>query len=332
MSKIEKHITTALEVKPKRGEERQDFLNRALKTIADLSDKEWDELPKDVQDWFNAAADAKNSKSKELPDFPDLEKEEDDEPKTTRRSAKSDDDEPSGKTTGTVEVKKAKVGMALKVTTKRGKELSGHVVEVDSEVLVLKLGNGDEEELDLSRIEKMETLAESADKDDDAGHPDPIQVGAEVVLTTKRGKEVTGKIVEIDAEIVVLDTGDGEEEFSRERVEKIEAKGGKAKSTRTAAKDDDEPKSSRRSAKAKDDDAGDGTPEPAKRTRSTNEGGVSVGTRIKELIAEDLEATKDDIAKILKKEGLEFRENTLSINYTDCHRFLEILKKAKRLK
>jgi ribosome maturation factor RimP len=338
VSKIAAHLKKALELSPKRGEERQAFLDRVLVEIAGLPDAEWDELPKDVQNWFNEAADVKNtnvkaSKPQPLPDFPDLEEaEEAEEPKTTRRRASADDEVKEDKKASAklVEVTKPKVGQVLKVTTKRGKEIDGHVVEVDSEVLVLKLGNGEEEELDRSRIEKMETLPEASDDKDDDGAADPVKVGAAVTLTTKRGKEITGKIVELDDEVVVLETDDGEEEFSRDRVEKIEVKGGRTSKAKAKDEEPEDTKTTRRSAKA---DKGDGEGEDkAKRTRSTNEGGVSIGTRIKELIAEDFEATKDDIAKILKKEGLEFRENTLSINYTDCHRFLDILKAKKKLK
>ena len=59
---------------------------------------------------------------------------------------------------------------------------------------------------------------------------------------------------------------------------------------------------------------------------------MSVGTRIKEIIADDIEASEADIAKVLKKEGIAFKENTLKLNYVDCHKFLDILKAKKMLK
>jgi len=141
---------------------------------------------------------------------------------------------------------------------------------------------------------------------------------------TKRGKEYVGKIVEMDDEVLVLKTDGGEEELARDRVETIKLVGGKAEK--------EEPKASgRRSSKAEDKGGDDDKGGDEKAKRSSNNG-VSVGTRIKEIIADDIEATEADVAKILKKEGLEFRENTLKLNYVDCHKFLDVLKAKKLLK
>lgn len=327
MSQIAENLKEVAEVAIKRGEDRQEFLNRALKAVAGLEDKDWDALTKETQDWFNSAADAKNAKAKTLPDFPDLKAEKAEEETTTRRRGAAKDDDKS--TSGTVEVTKPKVGMAIKVITKRDKELSGHVVEVDDEVLVIKLGNGDEEELDRSRIKSMFSLADSGDADaDDAGEEDPIKVGAKVVVLTKRGKEIKGEIVEVDDEILVVDTGDGEEELDRSRVESIKLAESKASSRRGTAKEEAPTKTTRRGA-AKGDDKGD---EKGTRTRSSNEGGVSVGGRIKELILDNLDASEAEIGKLLTTEGLEFRENTLKLNYSDAHKFLDLLKAKKMLK
>lgn len=326
MSAIQSAIKDATDIAPKRGEDRQDYLARCLKAIADLDDAGWEALPQEVQDWFNSAADAKNAKAKTLPDFPDLADEEQAEEKTTRRrsSSKDDaDDKPAKAGPVDIDPAKLKKGMVVKIVTKRGKEVSGHVADIDDEVVVVKMGNGDEEEISIDRIDVCQTLEEAKGKGkaskDDAEEADPIKVGASVVVTTKRGKEISGKIVEMDDEVIVLKTDDGEEELDRGRVESIKvAGGGKAEektSTRRSTKGDD-----------KAEEKGEG-----KAKRSTNEG-VSVGTRIKELIAADLEASEADIAAKLKKEGLEFRENTLKLNYADAHKFIEILRKAKLLK
>ena len=136
-------------------------------------------------------------------------------------------------------------------------------------------------------------------------------------MLTKRGKEVTGKIVELDDEVIVLDVDGKDEELSRDRVESIKpVKAAKAEtsSRRGAAKED-----------AKDEPEG-------KTKRASNAEGVSIGTRIKELIAEDFDASEADIAKILKKEGIDFKDNTLKLNYVDCHKFIVILKAKKRIK
>lgn len=310
MSKIEKNLLD-IDIKPKRNEDRQDFLRRAVKEVTSLPDKDWDELEPETQDWANTQADAINAGAKTVADFPDLKPA---EPETSgrRRSTARDDDK--GAITGTKEIDpaKAKVKTALKVVTKRGKELSGVVVEVDKDVLVLKLGNGDEEELDISRIEKAYVLDTDGAGDGDAA--DPIKVGATVTVVTKRGKEITGKITELDDEVMVLKTADGEEEVDRSRVESVKvASSGEGRSA------------GRRASGAQAE------PPEDKKTRSSN-AGVSVGQRIKELIAEDLEATIEDIDKQLTKEGLEYKDSSLRMNYTDCHKFLDALRAAKRLK
>lgn len=57
-----------------------------------------------------------------------------------------------------------------------------------------------------------------------------------------------------------------------------------------------------------------------------------MGTRIRELIIGDLKMTQDEISKVLKKEGLEFRDNTLALNYTEAHKLIEMLRVAGKLK
>ena len=321
MSKIQAELLKATDLSTKRGEEHQDFLVRLMKGVSELSDKGWDGLSQAAQDWFNDAADAKNAKAKVLPDFPDAETEEaaeEEKPKTRRGAAKEEAEAPA----------KPKVGVVAKITTKRGKSSTGTIVELDDDVVVIKHGDGSEEEFSRDRVESIEVA--STGKAAKAEEPEEpvIKVGVEVTLTTKRGKEVTGKIVEIDDEVVVLDVDGKDEEFSRDRVETI--KPVKAAKTKKEEPADDEEKPKTRRGAAKDeptDDKGDDKPK-----RSSNAAGVSVGTRIKELIAEDFEATEEEIGKILKKEGIEFRDNTLKLQFTDCHKFVEILKKAKKLK
>lgn len=304
-SKIQKELAEATDINPKRGEDHQEYLARLVKGVAALSDKEWDGLSQKAQDWYNDAADAKNAKAKTLPDFPDAEKAEEEAPA------------------------KPKVGVVAKITTKRGKSSTGTIVEIDDDVVVIKHGDGSEEEFDRSRVESIEVAGGGAKADaDDGEDADPIKVGVEVTVVTKRGKEVTGKIVEIDDEVVVLDVDGKDEEFDRSRVEAIKPVKAAKPAAKGKAKDEaeEEAPKTRRGA-AKGDDAGDEKPK-----RSSNAAGVSVGTRIKELIADDLEATEAEIGKILTKEGIEFRENTLSLQFKDCHKFVDILKAKKMLK
>lgn len=315
MSKICAELVKATELSTKRGEDQQDFLTRLIKAVTGLSDKEWDGLSEAAQAWFNAAVDAKNAKAKTLPDFPDAEKEEVEEKTSTRRgSSKAEKEEPRA----------AKVGAKVEIVTKRGKKIAGVIVELDKEVMVIKTADG-EEEVALDRIDTTNVFHGNAEPEKDDGPAlDVIKVGSEVKVVTKRGKEYVGKIVELDDEVLVLKTDGGEEELARERVETIKLVGGKAEK--------EEPKASgRRSSKAEDKGGDDDKGGDEKGKRSSNNG-VSVGTRIKEIIADDIEATEADVAKILKKEGLEFRENTLKLNYVDCHKFLDVLKAKKLLK
>ena len=308
MSKIQSEISKATGVKAT-GADRQIILAALMAGVSSLSDEGWEGLTQESQDWFNSAADAKNAKKKTLPDFPDLEAEEEKEESKTssRRSSKAE--APAA----------VKVGDMVTVTTKRGKVVTGKMVERDDEVIVLDI-DGKDEEFDVSRVESVVAAAAAAKEEavaDEPAEPE-IEPGVNVTLTTKRGKVVTGKIVEMDDEVIVLDVDGKEEEFNRDRVETVKPVGGKVKEEAKAT--------SRRGASdqslAKDE----------RFTRAINKEGVSIGTRIKELVADDMEATQADIAKMLKKEGIEFKDNTLNLNYVDAHKFVAILKAKKMLK
>jgi ribosome maturation factor RimP len=303
MSKIQKELTEAAEVDPKRGEDRQDFLLRLALAVNKLPDADWNKLSKDAQAWVNDAADAANAK-KELPEFPDAEK----PAESSGRRRVASDDAPF----------EPKVGADVKITTKRDKVVTGKIVEMDKEVIVLKNTVGEEEELGRDRIAKIEPLAGSgASKAAEEAPRDP-KVGDTITLTTKRGKVVTGEVVEIDDKIVALKVNGEVEEFNQDRVETMKIEGGrKAEST----------SSGRRSAEPKEDKPA----EEGKRTRASNEG-VSVGTRIRELIVDNMDITEEAISKKLKAEGLEFRENTLKLNYAEANKLIDMLKKAGKLK
>ncbi len=315
MSKIQAELMEACEITERKIKDmdRQDILKLVLKGANALSDKDFGNLSDEAADWCNAASDAINAKAKELPEFPDFEAP---EAGGSRRRRAAADDKGDDSPTGTKEITDAKKGQVVRIVTKRGKDVSGTVVEIDKEVIVLKTGDGDEQEFDRDRIEKMYGLDTSGGSKGDDEPVDPIKKGATVTVVTKRGKEATGEIVEIDDSIIVLLVGKEEQEFDRDRVESI---------TPVKAKGDEKPAGRRRAAA--DDKGGDG-----KSTRSSNAEGVSVGTRIKELLAEDLDMTMEEIGKKLDKEGIAYKENTLQLNYRDCTKFLEVLKAAKRLK
>lgn len=333
MSAIQKELTKLLDIDPPKRGDRQEFLVKLIKGVSGLSDQAWDDLSAEAQAWFNAAVDAKNAKAKELPDFPDLEAEAEADPddKPTRRRSKADEDEPSkGGTNVDIDVKDLEEKMPVTVVTTRGKEYTGHVSEIGKDFFVVKAGDGNETEIDFDRVKTLTTIGKAKEDEKPSGRrskaddepADPIKVGVEVKLVTKRGKEATGKIVELDDEVIVLKTKDGDEEFDRTRVESVTPIGGKAK-------EDDKPASRR--GKADDKDKGDDKGKEG-RTRSSNPEGVSVSQRISELILDDLGASEEAIGKQLKKEGIEFRENTLNLNYKATHKLLDLIKSRKMLK
>lgn len=307
MSKIQKELSDAAEIDPKRDEERQAFLLRLAMAVNKLPNAVWDALSEGAQNWMNDAADAATAK-KPLPEFPDAEP-----PASGSSRRRVVAEEPATFT--------PKVKDDVKVTTKRGKVVTGKIVEMDKEVVVLKTPAGDEEELPLDRIEKIEPLAGGSKPDPaEEGPRDPVK-GDTVTVTTKRGKVVTGVLVELSDSDIVLKVDGGEEDFPRDRVESIKIEGGRKSDSAASG-------SGRRSL---DGDKKDAPADDGKRTRASN-GSVSVGTRIRELIIEDFNRTADDIGKILKKENLEFRDNTLTLNYAEAHKMLELLKKAGKLK
>lgn len=322
MSKIEKEIAKATGLDPKRGEDRQDYLVRLLPAVAKLDDDAWNGLSKGAQSWYNDAAEKRNKDKKagkadaDILEFPDAEQEEDDKPARRRGDDKED-------SKGEPEKIKLKAGMEVKLTNKRGKVYEGKITEIDGDVVVIKTADGIEE-IAMDRIETTEVFHGDAKggkgRGGDDEPEDPIKVGAQVKVVTKRGKEIVGKIVELDKEGMAIKTEDGIEDVLHERIETIKPV--------KAAKDEDEDKPARRGSK--DEDKGDAKEEG--KTRSSNAEGVSIGQRIKELIADDLDATEAQIGKALTKEGIAFKENTLKLNYVDCHKFVAILQKKKMLK
>lgn len=319
MSAIQQELCKATKLEaPKSPKDRQEFLVDLLRAVGKLSDAQWEALSKAAQDWFNDAADAKNTKKDEVPDFPDYKEEE----APARRRASSDE-APSG--AKKIDPDDVKTGMAVKVVTKRGKEISGHVVDADDEVLVIKQGNGEELETSWKSIEDIFTLAEAKEettrrrRSAEEEPADPIKVGATVTVKTKRGKEATGEIIELSDDVLVLKEGKEEVEYPRDRLEAITVKGGGKEEEATGRR------------RASSDDKGS-KDEEGKKSRSSNPEGVSISTRIAEIMLDDLDISEADVGKALKKEGLEFRENTLSINYKSTKKFLELLKSRKMLK
>lgn len=324
MSKIQQHIESTLDLKAKRGEERQEYLERVVKEINAASDDDYNALGKgdvgkDALEWFDSACDAVEAK-KDIPDFPDLPKEEEKTTSRRRSSSKDEDDKPAV-------TAEPKVGDKVKAVTKRGKAIEGKLVEIDDEVVVIEV-DGEDEELQRSRLESLEVVGgKSKAKDADDEPADPIKVGAEVKVTNKRGKVFEGTIVELDEEVLVLKTSDSEEEIDRNRIETIELLGGKSK-----AKDEpkEEEKSTRRRSSSKDKDEAAGDEEGGR-------AGAGQGVQLRQMLVDTLAEdgalpSKEDFLKQAKKKFPDAKDNTLGIVHGEVHKLVEMLKKAKLLK
>ena len=322
-----KSLLAASKQKPQAaGETRQDFCLRLLKGIHSLGDADWEDLPEDAKNWFNDACDLKATSKVGPWAFTPIEgevkeeEEEEEEAPAKRRPGKVE--AATAATTTAIDVEDLKVKMVVKITKKNGKDITGTVVEVDDAVVVLKMGDDSEEEVSVGRIESIEKMTTPRAAKTEEPEADPVKVGAVVKVTTKRGKVYTGKIVELDEELVVLKTEDGEEELDRSRVETIELVAGKSKPTPT------ETQAPRK--RAAEEELNNNKDEKPK--RSSNPAGVSVGGRIREIMCADMDVSAADVGAALKKEGLEFRDTSLSMIYKDTTTVFALLKAAKKIK
>ena len=213
MSKsIKDLITGTAKLTQKRGEDEQDFIQRCVKVIQEVSDEEWNALGQDAQEWFNAAVEALND-GRTAPAFPEEEK-----AAPARGGRKTAAKEEAGPASDVV-------GAEVKVTTARGKEIIGTIVEIDEDSMVVVDGEGTEHEFDRTRVKSVEFL--NAEEEAATGEP---AVGDDVIITTKRGTTAEGKIVEMDDEVVILDTGNGQDtEYARSRIGSMVLKGGAVK-------------------------------------------------------------------------------------------------------
>ena len=317
MSAIQAALAAATDISPsKRSNETitdQAYLKRLALGVQDLPDADWNKLSQEAQDWFNAAADAIEKKT-DVPEFPDLVKAE----PTTRRRGSAAAAETKPMTSAD-----AKKGMKVTVVTKRGKEYTGEVVEADDQGLVLEV-DGKDVELDHDKIDKISMAGGAAAAAEEPEVSEP-EVSDTVEVVTKRGKKIMGNIVELTDEDMVLKDAAGEvHELAKDRLESVVVKVKNAKASGSTSRTSSKTESASSTPKA---DA-----EPAGRASAKANGGVSVTTRIRELIAENLDAKKEDISAALKKEGLEFKQATLDLTFGDMHKIVGILRDRKLLK
>jgi len=344
-SKIQQVLAKITECEPRKDETINDdsYKRRLAAAVSELGDSDWDKLPDEAQDYANKVSDLINAnKTTDLPAWPDL-KEEAAASGGRRRTRASDDDDKEGSkpTAGykAVDVDTLKKGDKVRITNKRDKVYEGTVIDPDDKgELVLEV---DKEEIgvDLDRVAKAEVWAEAPAEEgktsrrrkaEDDEQPEVLEpeVSDTVELVTMRDKVVVGNVVEMDKDTIVVKDASGDElEFNRERIKSIKVKVKNAGKT-------DEGKPEGRSRSKAGDDKGDEKPSEGKRTRSVakTEEGVSATTRIRELIVENMDASAEQIGKLLEKEKLSAKDNTLKLIYSDVHKLLKMLRERKLLK
>lgn len=328
MSKIQQALAKATEIEPKKDEsiKSESYLKRLALGVQDLPDAAWNKLPVEVQDWVNEASDAINAK-KPPPVFPDYKDEEPAEEAPARRRRSAVEEEPEA--AKVTEYKPAK-GDSVIITTKRGKQIEAVIVDPDDKgELVYEDAEG-EAGLALDRIQSIlpvKTVKEepssrrrrAADEEEPA-EPAAPEVSDTVEVTTARDKVHTGNVLEISDDTLVITTASGEElEFDRAKLKSVKVKVKNAKPAGRARTGAAEPEKTDKKEKA------------GKVTKEEN-GGVSVTTRARELMCDDLSASVEDIGKLLKKEGLEFKENTIQLIHRDVQKLVGMLKARKMMK
>ena len=224
--------------------------------------------------------------------------------------------------------KEPQVGDSVTLTTKRNAVIEGIIVEITDEVVVLDV-DGKEAEYERARVTSIVVHPSEG-----AGAADEPQVGDVVRVVTKRNKEVFGTVAEFDGDIMVLDQGKlGELEVDMTTAKEITVTG---KAGKPAARGRREPAAPTTPAPAAARSTrGTTATAPAEKTSKTTKadnGGVSVGTRMREVICENPDAKVEQIGKVLATEKLSFKEATLKIVFKDVQTVIGLLKKLKRLK
>jgi len=209
-------------------------------------------------------------------------------------------------------------GDFVTLTTKRNAIIFGVIVEITDDIVVLDV-DGKEAEYDRARVASIVVNPES-EPVEEAGSATPV-VGDYIKAVTKRNKEVEGKVVEIDENILIIDVDGADVEVDMDTAKSLEIVKDEVKATGR----------SRRGAT--DEKKGAAEPEEKKtKTTKADNGGVSVGLRMRQVICENPDDKVEAINKLLEKEGLSFKEATLKIVYKDVHVVFDLLKKLKHWK
>lgn len=137
VSGIELELQEVSEVQQKKKEDRQDYLTRLMRAVADVPDDIWGSLSKDAQEWNNDAATA-FKEGRDIDDF--LEEDEEPEEEETNVEAPEADEEPIDEEASPLE-EAMKVEGASDAWNKQTEEL-GLEPQEESEQPVVKRGPG----------------------------------------------------------------------------------------------------------------------------------------------------------------------------------------------
>lgn len=307
MSKIRDELVAASGLTAKRGQADTDFLPLVLDKIGDLDDKAWNKLSAEAQAYYNEAVESLNEE-KGLPKFPDDEPE---VPATTKRA-----------TRGAAKAEAPKepaVGDQVRVINARDKEFTGELLELDADTVVIEV-DGKEMELVRAKLKTFEVVGGAGKTAAEPEGPAEPVVGAEVEVVNARDKTLVGKILEMDDDTLVLEIDGKESELVRAKLKSIKVlSGGKVASKA--------PDRASKATKGEPEGGGEGGKED-----KAQRAGNGTGQRVRELILDNLDSDADAICKVLTKEGVAFREQTVKLVYAETHKLIAMMKTRKMLK
>lgn len=323
MSKIQAELQKVTGINPADDQSIVDqaYMKKIVKAASkDIPEKDWDKLSEEAKDWVNDAVDKLNERE-DIPNYPDY-KEPAKEEKISRRRSSDDEDDKGGKTSAAYAV-----GDEVEVLKTNGRTVKGIVKDLDDDGDLVLIDEDGELAVPLNKIEsvtvtkaarpaKEEGRRSSKDEDDEQPAEVGPEVGDEVKITKTNDRTVSGTIVEIDEDDIVFKDEDGDEiELARSKVKSIEITKKAKKAAKPAEKED-----------AKDD---------GKKTRAgKGDDGVSVSTRVFQIMAEDPRdlPTVEAVVKQITKEGRDANANTIKINHTMFSKIIDLLIAGKHLK
>lgn len=295
-------------------DDEQSFLFETLKGIAALEEKNWDNLDRDVQNWYNQAIDA-NDSEKDLPSLGD-----EDETPLRRRGGGSGPQrrQPSGGGTGggdkklkPEKAKTLKEGDKVSIETKR-KTTAGKVINASEKYVKIETDDGNTSNIAVSRIVSITVHGGGGAPSGGSAAPsggggtrevpkDDLAsvVGSDITITTTKG-DIVGKLTSANDKMLVVETDEGEQKVAMRRVQSVTVAGG-----------------------------GD-APGPGAVDVSDPEY-QKTANAIREAIAISPEDSQDDILASMEEQGIENADGIVAVVYHDMHAVMAVLREQEML-